>query len=614
MSSFDQRVLRVDLTTGTVKEEEVPREKVRKFIGGRPLGAMILYEEVNQDTKPLDPENKLIFSTGPLQGTNAPGSVRYFITTKSPQTCLYLCANSGGYFGPELKKTGHGMLIIEGRAEKPVYLVISNDSVAIKDATQFWGMTTDSTQEFIKGVLGDEKFRIACIGPAGENLVNYSCIVNERRVIGRGGAGAVMGSKNLKAVAVRGTQEIKVANSDIFKQSVKQALRDIKSSHRHRLVVPKYGSGGHMFDLNKYGIIPFRNWQEAGSPHVSDIAPHTWRDKFVIKDIRCASPCPVRCSKLTLVKEGPHAGALSEGPEYETLYSFGACCDITDVAAIIEADALCDKYGLDTISMGVSLAFATECYEKGIITTEDTDGIELKFGETDYLPKLIYDAAYRQGFGETLSLGCQRMAEKFGHGSGAFAMQVKGMELGGYDPRGCRSQALVFACGPRGGCHHAGGYVAYAEMANPGNIFSDTLKAAITKYARDRRVINDTTIICGLNAYISNETLVEMISTATGYDFTSDEIITLGDMCSNIERAFNVKEGLRRSWDTLPDRLLKEALPTGPSRGQVVNLEPMLDEFYALCGWDVKTGIPTQQKLIELGLPDIADDMRLLQE
>ncbi|MDP2916702.1 MAG: aldehyde ferredoxin oxidoreductase C-terminal domain-containing protein, partial [Dehalococcoidia bacterium] len=496
---------------------------------------------------------------------------------------------------------------------KPVYLFISDDKVEIKDAAALWGMTTGDTQDVIKDELGDNKVRIACIGPAGENLVLYAAIISERRAAGRGGAGAVMGSKNLKAIALRGTGAPKVADPAAFRTAIKRANQDIENNPVVSKMFPLYGSLMAMPALNEGGIIPWRNWQDASQPGCVNLFAQTWREKFVKKDVRCAPPCNVKCSKLTVAREGPYAGVLTEGPDYEAEYSLGACCDITDQTAVIQADSLCDQYGLDTISMGVSIAFAMECYEKGIITNRETGGDEVRFGRADLLAKLIHETAYRRGFGELLAQGTRRMSEKFGKGSEAFAMQVKGMELGGYDPRGAKSVALVFACGSRGGCHKSGGSAnaqSLKELPTGDKRFSTEGKAAITKWVRERRVLADTATLCVFpEGALSAETTAELLSAATGFKLTPDDLYRIGERGSNIERAFNVREGARRSWDTLPKRLLTESVKSGPTKGQIVELDVLLDDFYKLCGWDLKTGIPMSEKLKELGLDEIARDM-----
>jgi aldehyde:ferredoxin oxidoreductase len=583
------------------------------FLGGRVLGDIYMYNELSPGIDPLSPANKLFFGTGPLTGTNVPGSSRYIIHTKSPLTGLYLNGLAGGYFGPELRKTGNDMLVIEGKAERPVYLSITSDNVEVKDASRYWGMTTIDFQEFIKDELGDSKVRIACIGPAGENLALYAAVISERRAVGRGGAGAVMGSKNLKAVVVKGTGQITVAEPEAFRTFEKSAANSIKNSYAVGELFRLYGTSANSPILHEGGITPWNNWQDASCSGGESLFPQNWRDKFVRKDVRCAPPCNVMCSKLCLVTEGPFAGTLTEGPDYETEYAFGSCCGIKDQAAVIKADALCDQYGLDTISMGVSIAFAMECFEKGIINDKNTGGEEIRFGRAEILPKLIHDTAYRQGFGKTLSLGTKRMAELFGQGSDDFAMHTKGMELGGYDPRGAKSLALVYACGSRGGCHKSGGSCnaqSSRELATGDKRYLTEGKAALTKATRDNRVLADTAILCIFPqiAY-SDEMLAGLINAVTGLNFSIDELYTVSERGSAIERAFNVREGLRRSWDTLPSRLLKGSVRSGPNKGQIVELDILLDDFYKLCNWDIKTGIPNPDRLKDLGLTDIGREM-----
>ena len=606
-------LLRVNLTSRKIVQEIVPENDLQMFLGGRVLGDHYLYREVHPGIDPLSPDNKLFFSTGPLTGTKAPGSSRYIVHTKSPLTGLYLNSLAGGYFGPEMRKAGCDIIVVEGKSEQPVYLWISDEKVEIRSADPIWGMTTGDTQEFIRAQLHNRDARIACIGPAGENLVPFASIISERRAVGRGGAGAVMGSKGLKAIVVKGTGKVQVADPDAFGTAVKKAMRLIDASPIASKVFPLYGSLGTMPALNEAGMTPWRNWQEANNPEAINLFAQTWRETYVKKDVRCAPPCTLKCGKLCLATEGPHAGTLTEGPEYEAQYALGTCCSITDQSAIFEADALCDQYGLDVISMGVSLAFAMECYEKGIITEKETDGQELKFGQSLLMVKLIRDTAYRRGFGDILAQGTKKMAAGFGKDSEAFAMHTKGMELGGYDPRGARSLALVYACGPRGGCHKSGGSsntLSMQEITTGDDRFSNTGKAAMAKSSRENRVLADSAILCIFQqCAVSDDALTDMLRAATGFNLSLNEFFTIGERGSNIERAFNVREGLRRNWDTLPARLRREGVPSGPTKGQVIDLEPLIDEFYQLCGWDIETGIPTAEKMNALDLQNIGKDM-----
>ncbi|MBN1847319.1 MAG: aldehyde ferredoxin oxidoreductase family protein [Deltaproteobacteria bacterium] len=613
--SIQRKLLRVDLTERSIQRSVIDDEDVTIFLGGRVLGDIYLYRELLPSIDPLSPENQLIFGTGPLTGTSAPGSSRYIVHAKSPQTGLYMNSLAGGYFGPELRKAGFDMVIIQGKAEKPVYLSISNDNAELKDAGPIWGMDTQDTQQFIKSDLQDDKVRIACIGPAGENLVCYAAIISERRAAGRGGGGGVMGSKNLKAIAVRGTNKVQIADPEAFKNVVKRAYKDIAANEAVAKGFPLYGTLMAMPTLNDGGITPWRNWQNGGSDKAVNLYAQTWRDEYVKKDVRCSPPCNLKCSKLVLSREGPHAGVLTEGPDYETEYSFGASCNVTDQAAVIEADALCDKLGLDTISTGLTIAFAMECYEKGIITSNDTDGEEILFGRSELLPKLIHKIAYRRNFGALLSLGSKRMSEKLGKGSEAFAMHAKGMELGGYDPRGAKSLALIYACGSRGGCHKSGGAAngqSLRELSTGTDRFLNQGKAAITQSFRDSRMIADSAILCAFPyGSLSPETILSMLNAATGFHWSKEDLQIIAERGNQIERAFNVREGLRRAWDTLPDRILNEGVKTGSTAGQTVDLDVLIDDFYELSGWDLKTGIPKLDTLKKLGLHMIAKDMEM---
>jgi aldehyde:ferredoxin oxidoreductase len=596
--------LKVNLTLREFSLEEIPHKDLQDFLGGRGLGAAVLYRELPPKTNALDEQNILVFSTGVLTGTAAPCSSEFCLNTKSPLTGLYLFSIAGGYFGPGLRATGIDILTIRGKAERPTYLLVSEDGIQFKDASHLWGMTTDHTQEFLKSEAGED-VSVTCIGPAGENLVPYACLINERRALGRGGAGAVMGSKNLKAIVVKGKKKVSVYDSNRFMAAVKKSFDEIKKNPSTSETLPKFGSAGFTSVMNNFGLLPAKNWQGIPSLQLEKITAEYFREHFVVRDLYCAPPCPVKCSKITLVRDGQFAGLLTEGPEYETVYAFGACCGIYDAPTIIAADNFCDRYGLDTISAGVSVAFAMECYEKGIINKGVTDGMELTFGNGKDLLPLLHKIAYKEGFGKIVAQGTKKMAEEYGKGSENFAMHAKGMELGGYDPRGVKGMALVFACGPRGGCHHGGGYTVFAEvLSGKFDRFAEKGKAKLVKSTRDRRsAAFDSGSLCAFtNAALSDESITEMISAATGLQFSPANIYTIGERIACIERAFNVREGLTPDIDTLPKRLLKEPLTEGPTKGQSIDLPTLLKEFYQECGWDEVTGMPKREKLQELGL------------
>ncbi len=603
--------MRIDLRRRTSQRENIPRELVETLMGGRALAAMFLYREVAAGIDPLGPENKLILSTGPLTGTGAFGSHHYCVTTKSPLTGLYLDTLSSGYFGRESKWTGNDLVIIEGKSEEPVYVVITEEGVTFHDGKPVWGLGTAETQGYIRNSLPGRRISIASIGPAGERLVPYAGIVNGERIAARGGSGAVMGSKNLKAVVVSGRkQRAELAEPAIFMEAMREAKKGIAANPMLSKRFPAYGTMGAIAQRNSAGTLVIRNFQEVSDDRFNAIdGPAMEKKGLIVKSSYCAAPCTAKCAKEVALREGPYAPLQTRGPEYETLYALGTCCGVSDVEAVINGEFLCNNLGLDSMSTGVSIAFAMECYERGIITKKETGGLDLRFGNAEALDPLIKDIAHRRGFGETVALGTKKMAELFGKGSESFAIHAKGMEIGGYDPRVAKGMALVYACGPRGGCHHAGGFTAMDPMQ--GQEIDRETEAALVKASRERRVFCDSAIFCTFLAVgVKDEVLAGLLRGATGLDRGVKDLYAVGDRGSNVERSFNVREGLRRSWDTLPQRLLSENLPGAQGRkGQAVQLDPLIDAFYAVCGWDKETGIPTREKLVELGLETVAGDL-----
>lgn len=599
---YHHRLLRVDLTSGKFGVEPIDPAWEENFLGGRGLAGALLYRELPPSVEPLSPENKLIMATGPLVGTPAPGSGRFAVTTKSPLTGIYLESICGGSFGPRFKACGFDVMIIEGQSDHPVYLSITEDRVEIRDASHLWGTKTLDCQELIRHELHDPGVIVACIGPGGENRVPYAAIISERRAAGRGGAGAVMGAKNLKAIAVNGSRKTPIADPERFQRGMKQAVQDVRNDPRTRDQFPTVGSAGNVAVMNEIGVLPCRNWSRASVPEAERITGELLRRNYVIKDVACATPCPVKCSKMALVRTGELAGTMTEGPEYETIYALGSCCGVYDPEVVIAADALCDDFGLDTISAGVSVAFAMECFEKGIISAADY-GMDLQFGDGRALLQLIPDIAYRRGLGALIAEGTRRMSQQLGRGSEAFAMHAKGMELGAYDPRGVRSMALVYACGPRGGCHHANGYPVGMELHGGFDRFSNEGKGELTKRARDRRILCDSAMICTfVSTGAKDSGIAEMLSGVIGRDIKVQEMFRIGDRIANVERLFNVREGIRRGDDVLPARLTDESVPDGSTQGQKVDLEPLVTDFYTVCGWDPGTGIPTREKILSLSL------------
>jgi len=607
------RALIVDLATGEQREEPIDPQVAADFIGGRGLGAHYLFKMLPAGADPLGPDNPLIFTTGPLSGTAAPGGARAAVVTKSPQTGLYLFCITGGKLGPAMKRSGFDVIVLSGRSEEPVYVEVAGGKARLRPARHLWGLDTQATQELIHDELPRGEVAITCIGPAGEHQVPYACLLNERRALGRGGAGAVMGSKNVKALAVRaGAEPAPVGDQAAFKAAVKKIGRELREHPFTSGPLKQYGSVSTVAVTLNTGIMPADNWQRSAEVAQSaDLMGESLREKYLVKDSPCGDPCPSRCSKVTVVREGEHAGAFTEGPEYETVYSLGTCCGIYDLGTVIAADQACDLLGLDTISAGVTIAFAMECYERGLIDAEDTGGLDLRFGNGEAMLQLVHDAAFKRGFGARIALGSRALAAEIGGGSEAFAMHAKGMEIGGYDPRGVKGMATVYGCGPRGGCHHAGGYTVTVELTNPDvDRFADTGKAPITLGTRNRRAgAADSPCTCAfLSVGMQDETLAELIAAATGRPFSAADLYLTGERVNTLERVINVREGLRPDGDTLPARLTDEPLQEGPLAGRTVDFDLMRAEFYAASGLDPATSLPTPETLERLGLQWVTDD------
>lgn len=606
-------ILRVNLSTQIIRRERLQKRDAERFVGGRGLGCYYLFKEVGRGVEPLSAANKLFLTCGPLTGTFVPTSTRFVVTTKSPLTGIYCFSVSSGEFGPMVKRAGYDMIILEGKAAKPTYLMIDDNNVQFRDATSLWGLPIFETARMLRESHG-HGYRTIQIGPAGERQVSLSAIItDDRRAAARGGVGAVMGSKNLKAVMVKGTGEAPIANRAKYDKVLREAFSVIAAQRGPWKEFPSTGTQSGATKNQAWGVLPTRNWQDSVFEQAAEISYPKLREKFVLKDIGCPR-CPVCCTKLTVVQEGPYAGATTDGPEYETIYAFGSACGVGKPEPIIAADMKCDNLGLDTMSTGLSIAWAMESFEKGILTSKDTDGVELRFGNDDAMVKAVQEIAYRQGrLGALLGKGVRKAAEEIGRGSERYAMHVKGLEVGGYDPRGSRGQALVLACGPRGGCHHAYGVATLAELpsgtglqtAGKGNLIRDLARG---------RILFDTAPICAfVGMRVVPPMLGQLVEAATGIDLPATKWIEVADRIATLERAYNAREGLTREHDTLPARLIEEPVRSGPNKGQVVarkELELMKDDFYGAMGWDVRTGLPSVERLCSLGLEDVAEDLK----
>jgi aldehyde:ferredoxin oxidoreductase len=615
---YTGRILRINLTDQTAKEEKLPLETARDFIGGAGFGIKYLFDEVPAGADPLGPDNKLIFAPGPFSGTTVPCASRMTITSKSPLTGAVGMALTGGYFPVELKFAGYDALIVEGKAKKPTYVWIKDGKATFRSAEKLWGMKTTDTQQIIKNQLNDQNVRIACIGPAGENLSRIACIINEFRAAGRKGLGAVMGSKNLKAIAIRGKEKVAVADKVELKAATKEFTEAMRESP---VLYPQFSKTGTPMVVDAtgaIGIFPTKNFMATGEyVPVDKIGVEVQMTRNVGSE-HCYG-CPVGCSQLNRARNGAYAGIVSEGPEYETYYSFGGINGVDNIDAIIAADRLADELGLDTISSGVAIAFAMELYEKGILSKEMTNGLELNFGNHEAMLTLLKMIAFREGIGDILADGTRAAAERIGKGAGKYAMHVKGLELPGYDVRGAKAHGLNYATAYTGADHNRG--YAFQEIFGipiPYEVdrFASKGKGKLTKWNQDVRTATcDCPTMCAFLldmavAGFATRNTANLLKAVTGLQYTPEEVERAGERINNLARAFNVREGFTRADDTLPERLMTEPLKEGPSKGQLISREDlnlMLDEYYTERGWDRETGAPTKEKLTELGLAYVAD-------
>ncbi len=607
------RILRVNLSSGKVGTESVPEKIAADFIGGRGYGIRYLYDEIESGIDPLGEKNKLLMLNGPLAGTTAQAVSRWMICTKSPLTGAFARSVCGADFGAWLKFAGYEIIIIEGRAEKPVYLSITPDGCNIVDAAEIWGKDTKETQEWLTQQHG-RNTRTACIGPAGENLVKYAAVVSDRRTAGRCGTGTVMGSKNLKAVAVTAARKLHLADPEAYEKLAKEQVKILLNNEgfqSHK----EWGTTATQDITNEIGIYPVRNFRYGQQLNYKELNGTEYR-KLRTGEMGCYS-CSARCGKVHTVTSGVYAGAHSEGPEYESIWAFTGPIESNNIEASIAADQLCDDLGLDTISTGGSIGFAYELYEKGLLKKADVDGLELDYGNHETMVALVKKIARREGIGDLLAEGVMRIAEKIGKSSNVYAIHVKGLELPAYEPRGAKSQGYNYVTANIG-ANHCYGYAAQdifgAPFPHPTDRFSEE-NADIVIFNQDGTATRETGICCGFSGgWGWGELLGKMLAAARGIDkFADDAYLNIvGERMFNLERAYNVREGFCRTQDTLPRRILTEPLHTreAPGEGQIVgHQDEFLDKYYQLRGW-TKDGIPTGKKLKELGLDFAVKDMK----
>ena len=623
MEGYTGTLLRVNLTDRRIGKEPLHKALAQEFVGGRGLNAKILYDELTPGIDPLGPENKIVIGTGPCAGTLVPGSSRFTISSKSPLTGFLGDSNAGGFFGAGLKYTGYDAVIIEGRSDRPVYLFIDDDRMELKDAQQHWGRSALATTRAIQQENCDPGIYVIAIGLAGENLVRFSNVITDLgRAAGRTGQGAVFGSKNLKAVAVRGRKGVRVADPAALMEAVGEITKawTAPSSEGGRLnraaeLRARYGPAAGWSRYQNFGMFGTKNFQ-GGAFWKSQMEGI---DRYFVKQKACFS-CPAGCDHLFVAPDGPYVGTYGGGLEL-TVLDFGPNIGNEDLALNVKLHELCDHYGLDYMDTRSCLGFAMECFEKGIL--KDTDGLDLQWGSAEAALGLIAKIARREGLGAVLAEGVTRAAETIGEGAQKFAMQVKGQALVARAPRASKGWGLAYAVSSRGACHvRAHIPEAYEATAwdvslqeifkkyhDPTNPLLEEGKAELVKWHEDLQAFKNSLEICLFIIYpwtVPGGSVPRMLArlheAVTGNPLDERGLLKIGERIVNLERCFNIREGLIRKDDTLPERFLTEPYPDGPAKGQVVRLEPMIDEYYAFRGWDQTTGFPAQEKLTELHL------------
>jgi len=589
-------IVRVDLSNGKIRQEKPDPKDLKSLLGGRGLAAKMLYDEMAPGTDPLGADNRLIFATGPLTATTSPTSGRMSVSTKSPLTGTILDANAGGSFGPELKRAGIDALVVQGTADEPVMVVVNEGEVEIAGAEDLWGERVHSVTEKLAGYQGG-KYRVATIGPGGENLVLISSIMFDKTgnggrggVAARGGPGAVMGSKRLKAILVSGSKKVQVSDPESLKFFVGETRKKLNESPITSQALPKFGTNVLVNVINAHGLLPIRNFQEGTSEEADGVSGETLTERVLKKRSACYG-CPIGCGRKTAT-----AASSGDGPEYETVFALGPECGVFDIEKVTEANYLCNDYGLDTISTGVTIGCAMELREKGVLEES------IEFGDGEVVKSLIPMIAKREGIGDSLAGGSRRFAEDLGYPE--CSMSVKGLELPAYDPRGSQGMGLAYATSNRGGCHLRGYMIGWEVLGVPKLIdrFNWSGKADLLVRSQNQYAAMDSLIVCKFVGYnVNEEYLSRLLTAVTGISFNQEDLMETGERIYSLERAFNAREGFSRKDDSLPDRFLSTPLEKGGSKGNVVNLEEMLEEYYSIRGWDAD-GLPERETLEGLGL------------
>jgi aldehyde:ferredoxin oxidoreductase len=590
MDGYTNKIAWVDLGKGKISIQETDAEMKRQYIGGRGFGAHIISSQMDPLTGPLDPANMITVMAGPTTGTGIPLGSRYEVCTKSPLNKTLMSANSGGMFGWKMKKAGFDGVVITGKAKRPSYLHLDNGTAELRDAADYWGKTTHETTDALIEDLGDTKARVLCIGPAGENLSLLACVINDRdRAAGRGGSGAVMGAKNLKAIVATGDMPIKVADPDRL-DAVKERIRTKIQENGICDGLHLYGTSVLVNIIHENGILPTKNFQRCNFPNPEDVSGERIRETILKKEKGCYA-CIVKCSRVCEV-----AGETNEGPEYEGVWGFGPDLGIDDLPLITQANWLCNKLGLDNLGTAGAIACAMEMREKGYISEGPT------FGDGTGLLDLVNQIGYRKGFGAELTDGSYRFAVKHGHPE--LSMSVKMQDLPAYDPRGLQGHGLAYATSVRGGDHVYGYMISPEVLGSPEKLdpYATEGKALWVKIFQDLTAAVDASGLCLFTSFALNaDDYADLMSATTGMNIDAAEFLKIGERIWNVQKLFNIAVGYTKADDTLPDRLLNEPLQDGAPKGRVWERQPILDEYYAERGWDTE-GVPTPEKLKELGL------------
>ena len=617
------RILRVNLTKDQIKIQPTEKRLITEFLGGRGFNSRRLYNEVSRDVDPLSPQNKLMFATGPLVGTAFPLGARFNVSAKSPLTGILGDSNAGGHFAAEMKFAGYDQIIIEGKSRKPSYIFIEDQEIQIVDAEHLVGKDVYETTQTIRKDSGDRTVQVAVVGPAAENFVLYAGIfANLARPAARTGMGTVMASKNLKAVALKGRGSVKIADSRRFWKIVEEIEEE---TYVHPQYWPRriMGTTRILILADKLGFLPTRHFTSATFEHAAKVSGERLAREYNVRNRACFS-CIVPCSRVYVIREGEYAGLHGEGPEYEALSSFTARVGNSNLNLALKAVDLANRLGLDAITTAECIAWAMELYEGGELIKKETDGLELNWGNGEAVLALIEKIAYREGFGDLLADGVRRAAEKLGKGS-EIALHVKGLEIIQADPRGLKGYGLGYAVSSRGADHlRSEPFIELSDDPGKGmemfGVPEATLRLAhkgkgkLVRYFENWCAIIDSLEVCKNLAenmgLLQFDRAAEITEAATGFHFTEQTMFEIGERIVNLERAYLVRQGIRRRDDYLPTRFLEEPLPNGNSKGAIFEIEPMLDEYYAERGWDLKTGTPKPEILIKIGLEYVIEDLK----